>query len=194
MLTFARTRGIIDSSPTIDREKEDEGRLRWFTREEETALIDTFPQRSRSFCIFLLDTGARLGEALAVLVKDVTPTQVTFVKTKNGRLRTIPLTKRLREIVEPRLGAPGGSRLWEGVTEDTFRDDWQTARKACGLQDDPEAVPHTCRHTCASRLVQAGIPIQVVKEWLGHQNISVTLRYAHLAPANIQGALQALER
>ncbi|MBO6631600.1 MAG: tyrosine-type recombinase/integrase, partial [Psychroserpens sp.] len=37
------------------------------------------------------------------------------------------------------------------------------------------------RHTCASRLVQAGIDLRRVQTFLGHQTIQMTLRYAHLA-------------
>jgi integrase len=193
LLTFAKLRGIISKSPTIEREAESEGRLRWFTKDEEAALIAAFPQRSVVFLLFLLDTGGRLGESLAVLRKDVSNGAVTFVKTKSGRLRSIKLTRRVREAIEPLLVGEGAGRLFEGITEDTFREDWQTARKACGLESDPDAVPHACRHTCASRLVQAGVAIQVVKEWLGHASLNMTLRYAHLAPKNIHDAVSALE-
>ncbi len=40
-------------------------------------------------------------------------------------------------------------------------------------------------HTCASRLVQRGVPLKVVQEWMGHKAINMTMRYAHLAPANL---------
>jgi site-specific recombinase XerD len=37
------------------------------------------------------------------------------------------------------------------------------------------------------------VPLQVVKEWLGHRSLQVTLRYAHLAPTNLFSAAEALE-
>ena len=43
---------------------------------------------------------------------------------------------------------------------------------------------HLFRHTFASRLVQAGVPIAKVSAWLGHANISTTMIYAHLAPGH----------
>ena len=50
---------------------------------------------------------------------------------------------------------------------------------------------HDPRHTYASRLVMAGVDIRTVQELMGHKQIQVTLRYAHLAP---QHQLQAVQR
>jgi len=47
------------------------------------------------------------------------------------------------------------------------------------------------RHTFASRLVMAGVDLRTVAELMGHQQIQMTMRYAHLAPAH---ALAAVER
>ena len=55
-------------------------------------------------------------------------------------------------------------------------------------------MPDTLRHTCASRLVQAGVGLPVVKEWLGHKTNSLTMRYAHLAPKNLLDMVHVLER
>ena len=62
-----------------------------------------------------------------------------------------------------------------------------------GLGDDTDFVPHCLRHTCASRLVQKGVHLQVVQQWLGHRAIQTTLRYAHLAPKNLNSARDVLE-
>jgi site-specific recombinase XerD len=53
---------------------------------------------------------------------------------------------------------------------------------------------HDLRHTCASWLVSAGIPLREVQELLGHGSIQMTERYAHLSPENLKSAMTVLER
>jgi integrase len=63
---------------------------------------------------------------------------------------------------------------------------FRKAVKNCGFNDGisdrrQRVVFHTLRHTFASWLVQAGVPIAAVSQLLGHSNIQLTMRYAHLA-------------
>ena len=51
---------------------------------------------------------------------------------------------------------------------------------------------HLCRHTCASRLVQRGVPLLLVKDWLGHEDIQTTMIYAHLAPKALHSVVGLL--
>ena len=52
---------------------------------------------------------------------------------------------------------------------------------------------HTLRHTFISRLVQAGRPLPEVAALAGHRDITMTMRYAHLAPSHLRAGIQALE-
>ncbi len=52
---------------------------------------------------------------------------------------------------------------------------------------------HDCRHSFASQLVIAGAPLRQVQEWLGHSTITMTMRYAHLAPGGGREYLAALD-
>ena len=207
MLNYAYSRGIITSKPHIERYKESEGRVRYYTRAEEDLLRAGMykeangvkrPDRTvQDFFTFLLDTGARLSEGLNVQIQDITPDRVTFNNTKGGRNRSVPLTARLRAIVVRRLeGLEGQSKdtqFWMGLSKRRVYKRWKVARKHAGLDKDEQAVIHACRHTFASRLVQGGISILVVKELLGHATLTMTLRYAHLAPHNVEAAVKVLE-
>lgn len=193
ILKEALKRKWITSKIDMDFAREGEGRFSWLDEEEERKLI----QATRHFGLydyadlwaFLIDTGCRVSEALKLQQKDITSTHVSFWETKNGRPRTIPLTKRAIEIVSRKrnLSVPFG------MTYPEARRAWEVTRSHLGKADDLGWVIHMLRHTCASRLVQRGAPLAVVQKWLGHQTITMTLRYAHLAPSDLDAVAYLLD-
>lgn len=68
---------------------------------------------------------------------------------------------------------------------------FQVVKKNCELPK--KAVPHTFRHTCASHLVNKGIPLQVVQKLLRHASIRETEIYAHLAQEPVRSAVKLLK-
>lgn len=144
-------------------------------------------------CAFLIDSGARVGEALSIKWQDLNSNSVTFWITKSGKSRTVPLTQRAKDaLLSGRERAR--TRPSSMIDYQRFLYDWRAARKAVGLGGDQQVVSHILRHTCASRLVQAGIDLRRVQTFLGHQTIQMTLRYAHLATADLDQCALALER
>ena len=193
LLKKARRLYLIEKVPDIDLEKTSEGRIRFLTPAEEKVIFNALPDPYRRFCEFLLYTGCRVGEALALTWADVNQTHATFWVTKAGRPRTVPLMTHSRDAIpwnrQHDLIRPFGDIRYQG-----FLKAWRRARKAAGLEADKQVVPHVLRHTCASRLVQSGVDIRRVKDWLGHSTLDMTLRYAHLAPRDLDLAAMALEK
>lgn len=66
-------------------------------------------------------------------------------------------------------------------------------RKACDRAGIRRVGWHLLRHTFASRVVSRGVPIRTLQQLLGHASITMTERYAHLAPATLIDAVRVLE-
>ena len=201
LLRKASKMGTIHSLPEFRRQKERGGRIRFLEFEEEDRLFAAVRQRSDDayrLCIFLVDTGCRLGEAIGTIWNDVQDNRVTFWLTKSGRSRTVPLTDRAIEVLkllppsEPTYRRPKGP--FAMLNQAKFRAMWNDAKDEIGLGTDDQVVPHVLRHTCASRLVQGGIYIRRVQMWLGHQTLQMTMRYAHLATHDLDRCVAVLER
>lgn len=195
LLRRAERAGLIKRLPTYVRLPEKNARVRFLTRDEEHVLLRKLGARDeayRDLCIFLIDTGARVGEALNLRHGDVHNGKATFWVTKSGRSRTVPLTDRAVVALANHRHRAGGP--FARVMYQRFRYHWNAVKKDMGLRDDKQFVPHMLRHTCASRLVQAGIDLRRVQTFLGHQTIQMTLRYAHLATDDLDQCVLALDQ
>ena len=141
--------------------------------------------------MFLLYSGCRYSEAINLTWADINGNKATFWVTKGGKPRTIPLPFKARVALRwARYRNKAGP--FTGYAYETLRNHWKKAKKAADLAHDPQVTPHILRHTCASRLVQRGVSITRVQKWLGHATLEMTLRYAHLAPDDLEVAALAL--
>lgn len=192
MLKFAYQRKLITSKPHIARQQEAEGRLRYLTWEEDDKAIAAFMTAGHidlaHLTGFLIDTGARVSEALALQPAHYSTKPggvVTFMLTKGRKPRSVPLTDRARIALD--------ACEFSSINYWRYRSAWDTAKKRLGTTFD-DVVIHTFRHTCASRLVQGGVDLYRVMKWMGHKDIQTTLRYAHLAPKDLHEGVGVLER
>lgn len=188
----------------IKLKKESKGRIRVLTKEEELTVVsllrDTDHNGKRSYypeaadlVEVLVDTGCRLSEILNLKYEDINwdTNLISIWINKGDKPRSIPMTKRVRGILSTRQD---GNWL-KPFTIDIYQAQkaWNWARRRMMLDDDREFVMHSLRHTCATRLLDRGVDLYTVKEWLGHSTIQVTERYAHLKPDKLVTAAEALE-
>jgi len=204
MLKIARDFELMDKIPFITWKKEEKTKFRYLDEGEETQLLlyfgtncDLEKQLMYEFCIFLLDTGARMGELLTLQQGsfDSDNRYVTFWQTKTNKPRTVPLTTRCQSL----LGRDRVFMLWlkartnkspHAMNKARFQKMWRQMQK--DLQW-PDVTPHTLRHTCCTRLVLHGVDIKRVMEWMGHSNIKTTSHYMQINPQGLADVVHVLE-
>ena len=208
VLNLARLLGFYDGDNPVQQVKKpkaDNRRIRFLSQEEAEELLKHLAKSSpdmHDMALLALHCGPRAGEIFALTWKDVSIEReiATFRHTKNGRVRHIPMTKRVKEMFKARLACavsdlvfPGRGGKKRNEVGSSFARAVEKLGWNSGVDDSRQKVVfHTLRHTCASWLVMAGVPLYTVKEYLGHQQISQTERYAHLAPDSLQQATSAL--
>ena len=211
LLRHASRLGLVEG--TLDypwQPKGDNSRMRFLTEQEETALLRLLEHwglpEVKDLVATLIDTGCRpselvTGESLGAPVKwsevsvsaggtapDVNDpatglarATLALMRTKTGKYRVLPLTDRARDALLASK-ARGDARPFGNLRSDEVSGIIRRAADHLGM---PDVVLYTMRHTCASRLVQRGADLHRVMKWMGHTNITTTLRYAKLTPTDI---------
>jgi len=168
-------------------------RRRWLTLEEEKLLLDcASPEWLKDVITFALHTGMRRGEILALLWRDVDLNRslMRVENSKNSEKRSIPMSKTVHDLLKNMKVRDITGRVFP-VTESALKDGFERAVGKAKIEDFHF---HDLRHTFATRLVQNGIDIYVVKELLGHKTITMTMRYAHHYPESLRHGVEVLDR
>jgi integrase len=203
MLCFreARRAGKVSLNPARDirHRKENNSRVRYLSRADEKgraekgeyarllkAIRDDYLEHVAEF-IFALNTGVRLGSQYGATYDmiDWTGNVLDLPRTKNDEPVHVPLNSEavaaLRSLAswQERKG-PIFRNLKHPGKAVLSNDHWfKPALKKAGITDFKW---HDLRHTFASWLVQDGVPLDRVSRLLGHKGLTMTMRYAHLAP------------
>jgi integrase len=150
--------------------------------------------------LLALNSGLRRGDLLALRWSDVDRVgallTVHGATAKTGITRYVPLNAealdvlkvwRSNDATDDDLLFPGA----DGKQMFSLKTAWNKVAKAAALKNFRF---HDLRHTFASNLVQKGVDLNTVRELLGHADIKMTLRYAHLAPSQKAAAVAKLAR
>lgn len=171
---------------------------RFLTKAELKNLLKAARGDVKSIIQILLYTGLRRNELLYLRWQDIDMENKRVLvqnkegfHTKNYQPRVIPMHGKLFPVFK-RLAKEKGQYVIPGLRSDIrirvnyhIRD---VAKKA-KLEG---VTPHTLRHTFASQLAMAGVPIRTIQILMGHANITTTMIYAHLSPEHLQGAVEKL--
>jgi integrase len=138
-----------------------------------------------------LNTGMRKSEQYGLEWTSVNFERrlLTIPRSKNDEKRHIQLNAAAISALKALLpGMERSNLVFKGLQDS--RHWFGKAVAEAGIRDFHW---HDLRHTFASRLVMAGVPLLVVKELMGHRSIKVTERYAHLAPGFLQTGVEKLD-
>jgi integrase len=186
--------GVLATVPKIRLEREPQGRLRWLTPDEARALLEACRAQKAARLADLVElalyTGLRQGELLGLTwaAVDRASGVLRVEVTKSGKRRVVPLNGPADAVLARLGGGEGlvfGTRSW-----DAFRDHWEAAVEAAGLED---LRFHDTRHTFASWAMQRGATLPELKDLLGHSSLAMVMRYAHLSPEHLRSAVARLD-
>lgn len=182
-----------DPSANVERPPTPPDRVRYLHPDELIQVLKCCPEWLKPIAILAVSTGMRRGEILGLRWRDVDfqNRQIFLGMTKNGKSRVVALNKIALvalQMLDPKPGAIG--KLFPDV-----RPDYVTGafKRACEYAKVPDAHLHDLRHTYASWLKMAGEDVHTVAILLGHKDLRMTTRYAHLNSSYLSNAAGKLE-
>lgn len=162
-----------------------------------------FPFRSTAIIATLYATGVRVSELLHVKFDDLLfDIDAIKVLGKGNKERLVPISPFAQKHI---LAYIDNERILFEKTRDfnsyVFISEkgkalqreyvWQLVKTLSNKAGITKSIsPHTLRHTLATHLKQAGADLHTIKDILGHENISDTIRYTHLDTASLQDAIK----
>lgn len=200
VLKWAEKRELIDRAPHIERPATPTPKEGHLTREQSRALIEAANlPHIRLFIILALATGARKEAIFSLkwIRCDFDREQIDLrdpdLKTPHKGRAIVPMNRTVKTaLLEAHKGALSEYVVeWGGVRVLAVKRALNTAAKAAGVG---HVYPHLFRHSAAVHMAEAGIPMEEIAQFLGHNNVSVTRKiYARFSPNYLRGAAAALE-
>ncbi len=209
LLSVAQDQGVIEHLPKVKLFKTEKSPFDFLTFEEADRLLAATDVEWRPALLLALKAGLRLGELLGLQWQDIDLVAGRLIVRRNicrgvigtpkgGRSREIPLTDSLVTALKSHRHLRGpyvfcdekGDYLEPG----TFKAPLRRALRRAGIARSEGHVGwHDLRHTFASHLAMRAVSIKAVQELLGHANIEMTMRYAHLSPEVKRDAVRVLD-
>jgi len=163
------------------------GRVRKLTLEEAKLLLASCNDRLRSIVFTALETAMRKEEVVGLRWSEISGGMIRLPaeRTKDNEARNIPVTPALaKELLRLKtarkvIGKAPADFVFQGAGGEpvkSIEEGWKRARQAAGIEDFHF---HDLRHTAASWLLEAGAPMKLVGDILGHSSMYMTDKYVH---------------
>jgi integrase len=167
--------------------------------------------RHRACLSLIYACGLRLGEACRIKVTDVDRVRgLLHIRAgKGAKDRYVPLPEPILPLLEecwrthrnpvwlfPLVGRGGRGRLGQVTDRHVPLSTVQQAFRKAYLESGitKQVSVHSLRHAYATHLLEAGVSLRQIQEWLGHSSSTTTAIYAHLTAQSVQVSAQAVAR
>lgn len=204
LLRLAQEWRVIDRLPRIRLVTGERNRDYVLSYGQEKTYLEFAPQPLADIGMLVLDTGLRIGEALALGWRDVhlnpNGSQWGYVQVRGGKSRNarraVPLTRRAHDMLAQRGAA--SDTLFVFANEDrnvpcVSSLDHLHAKTRKTLKLSSEFVLHSLRHTYLTRLGLAGVEAFTIMKLAGHSSVTVSQRYVHPTPQAMEDAVARLD-
>jgi integrase len=189
-LTWSRAKRYILNMPLLPKIKGGDGKVKYvLTVDQQGEALDRLPKERRDLYDLMMNVGSRVSEALTLQVKDVNLERGVITinrtwsarelkeSTKTNRPRTLPLMDKAIEILKRNIsGRVGSAFIWTGENGEPYAyaeiaEEW---REKSGFN---APLKDATRRSWATRMRNAGVPIEAISAGLGHTTIATTQRY-----------------
>lgn len=178
--------GYLSQNPaqTVTFTKEDQRVPEALTDAQAEQLIALMPDYAQPLVILALDTGMRRGELFGMLWSDLdwTAGSIRVRSTKTSDFRVVYMTPRVQALLTALAAIKTGPHVLRKMD---IKKTLYTAGEQIGF---PGLHLHVLRHTCATKLLSRGLPLDQIQKWLGHRSIVTTQRYAKTRPEALRQA------
>jgi integrase len=205
LLRLAYEWQIVNRVPRIRMLSGERNREFVLSHEQEQSYLAIAPQPLKDVAILILETGLRVGEAVALLWSDVHIDPINgalygYLRIRDGKsrnaLRNLSLTMRAQAMLRNRYSETSSEWVFPGKGENAFLvtslgHQHEKVRNVFGSPKD--FVIHSLRHTMLTRLGEAGVDAFTIMRIAGHSSITVSQRYVHPSPEAMERAFEKLE-
>lgn len=199
MLNLAVDWGYLQENPSRKVKRFPEAadtEMRFLTLGDKGKLLEACAPHLRPIVLTALLTGMRRGEILGLQWRqvDLLKRTIRVERTKNGKTRVIPINSLLFEELSMWQKQTGQSEVVfpDPRTKKPIRSVKTSFRTACKAANILGLRFHDLRHTAASDMIRAGVPVPTVQRILGHSSILMTMRYVHVLPEDMRIAVETL--